>query len=336
MKAWEIVSAGGVDRLQLSERTSPAPGHHEVLIRVRASSVNYRDLSTVEDPEPRGIKYPTVPNSDCAGEIVAVGAGVGEFTVGERVMGCFFRDWQSGDITPQIMASALGGPVDGVLAEEVMLPAHGLVRIPSHLSFEEAATLPCAGVTAWNALFGGKDTKAGDTILLLGTGGVSVFAQQFANIAGLNTIVTSSSDEKLSRIAGMGASGTINYRQNPDWEQRVLELTSGKGVDRVVEVGGPGTLQKSISAVRVGGHISLIGILSGAAGQIIPTDIMRKSLNVRGIYVGSCQMFEDMVRAIEVHSLKPVVDRVFAFEEARDAFHYMRSAGHFGKIVISV
>ena len=336
MKAWEIVSAGGVDALELNERPTPVPAHGDVLIRVRASSINYRDLSTIEDPEPRRINYPTVPNSDCAGEIVALGAGVSSFCVGDRVMGCFFRDWDSGSISTEIMASALGGAVDGVLAEEVILPAHGVVRIPAHLSFEEAATLPCAGLTAWNALFGGAAVKPGETILLLGTGGVSVFAQQFANIAGLKSIVTSSSDQKLLRIADMGASGTINYRQNPDWEQRVLELTNGQGVDRVVEVGGPGTLQKSISAVRVGGHIALIGILSGAAGQIIPTDIMRKSLNVRGIYVGSRQMFEDMNQAIEIHKLKPVVDQVFAFQEARDAYHHMRNAGHFGKIVISI
>ncbi len=335
MKAWEIVSGGGVDALQLSECTSPIPARNEVLVRIRASSINYRDLSIIEDPGPRGITYPTIPNSDGAGEIIAVGDGVSKFKSGDRVMGCFFRDWVDGEISSAVMASALGGAIDGVLAEEVILSADGIVRIPDSLSFEDAATLPCAGLTAWNALFGGTPVKAGETILLLGTGGVSVFAQQFANIAGVRTIVTSSSDDKLARIKTIGAGETINYRQNPDWENNVLEFTSGVGVDRVVEVGGPGTLQKSLSAVRVGGHIALIGILTGASGQITPTDIMRKSLNVRGIYVGSRQMFEDMARAIDSHKLKPVIDQTVTFEEAPKAYHLMRAAKHFGKIVIS-
>jgi NADPH:quinone reductase-like Zn-dependent oxidoreductase len=335
MKAWEIVSNGGVDALALTERASLTPGFDEVLVRVRASSINYRDLATIEDPEPRGIRYPTVPNSDCAGDVVAVGDGVIGFVPGDRVMGCFFNAWPDGDISSSIMAAALGGAVDGVLAEEVVLKASGIVRIPDTLSYEEAATLPCAGVTAWNALFGGKPIKAGETILLLGTGGVSVFAQQFANIAGAETIVTSSSDAKLRRIMELGAAQTINYKNNRDWETGVLDLTQGVGVDRVVEVGGPGTLQKSISAVRVGGHIALIGILTGAAGQITPTDIMRKSLNVRGIYVGSRQMFETMVRAIDVHALKPVIDQVVPFKNAPEAYHLMRGAQHFGKIVIT-
>jgi NADPH:quinone reductase-like Zn-dependent oxidoreductase len=336
MKAWEIVSAGGVDALELNHRVSSAPGYDEVLIRVRASSINYRDLATIEAPEPRGITYPTIPNSDCAGEVIAVGDSVSEFAPGDRVMSCFFQNWPSGGISAPAMASALGGAVDGVLAEDIVLKAGGIVRAPQNLNFEEASTLPCAALTAWNALFGGNGVKAGETVLLLGTGGVSVFAQQFANIAGIKTIVTSSSDEKRARITELGASATINYRENPDWEQQVLEMTNGQGVDRVVEVGGPGTLQKSISAVRIGGHIALIGILSGAAGQIVPTDIMRKSLEVRGIYVGSRQMSEEMTRAIELHDLKPVIDRVFAFDDARQAYHHMRAAGHFGKIVIAL
>lgn len=336
MKAWEIVSSGGVDALALSERASPKPGFDEVLVRVRASSINYRDLATIEDPEPRGITYPTVPNSDCAGDVIAVGDGVRNVAPGDRVMSCFFSAWADGEINSAIMASALGGAVDGVLAEEVVLKAGGIVRMPVGLGFNEAATLPCAGVTAWNALFGGTPVKAGDTVLLLGTGGVSVFAQQFANMAGVRTIVTSSSDKKLNRIKALGAAETINYRNVPDWEKSVLELTNGTGVDRVVEVGGPGTLQKSIKAVRVGGHIALIGILTGAAGQITPTDIMRKSLNVRGIYVGSRHMSEQMVRAIDSHAIKPVIDQVVPFENAPDAYHLMRSAQHFGKIVIAL
>jgi len=336
MKAWEIVSANGVDGLALNERPSPVAGPGEVIVRVRASSVNYRDLATIEDPEPRGIKYPTIPNSDGAGEIIAVGSGVSRFSAGDRVMGCFFQNWPSGGISASAMGSAMGGAIDGVLAEEVVLKEDAIVRIPDHLSYEEAATLPCAAVTAWNALFGQGSVMAGETVLLLGTGGVSVFAQQFATMAGAKTIVTSSSNDKLQRVASMGAWQIINYRQNPDWEKTVLEMTDGHGVDRVVEVGGPGTLQKSISAARVGGSISLIGILTGAGGQIVPTDIMRKSLNIRGIYVGSREMFEDMARAIDTHKLKPVIDMVVSFEDAPDAYRHMRAAGHFGKIVISV
>jgi len=336
MKAWEIVSADGIDGLALNERPSACAGPGEVIVRVRASSVNYRDLATIEDPEPRGIKYPTIPNSDGAGEVIALGSGVGRFSIGDRVMGCFFQNWPSGGITASTMASAMGGAIDGVLAEEVVLKEDAMVRIPDHLSFEEAATLPCAGLTAWNALFGRGSVMAGETVLLLGTGGVSVFAQQFATMAGAKTIVTSSSDDKLNRVREMGAWQTVNYHQNPDWEKTVLEMTGGNGVDHVVEVGGPGTLQKSITAVRIGGRISVIGILTGAGGQIVPTDIMRKSLNVRGIYVGSHEMFEDMTRAIATHNLKPVIDKTFAFDDARAAYHHMRTAGHFGKIVITV
>ena len=336
IKAWEIVSDGGIGALRLNERPLPEPGPGQVIVKVGASSINYRDLSTILDPQARNLSYPSVPNSDCAGVISAVGNGVDGFAVGDRVMGCFFQAWAVGGVTPEAMASALGGAIDGVLAEYVALSQDGLVAVPGHLTIEEAATLPCAALTAWNALMGERPLLAGQTVLLLGTGGVSVFAQQFCNILEVETIVTSSSDDKLARILGLGAGETINYTTEPDWEKAVLDLTAGRGVDRVVEVGGPGTLQKSIAATRVGGTIALIGVLTGAGGTIVPTDIMRKSLNIRGIYVGSRKMFEDMAQAFEIEKLRPEIDQVFDFEDARDAYRKMQDARHFGKIVIRV
>lgn len=336
MRAWEIVSDGGVAALALNERTVPEPGPGQVRIRIRASSVNYRDLSTIEDPVSRKLPYPTIPNSDGAGEVDAVGSGVTEFSVGERVMGCFFQEWEAGPISPHAMASALGGTRAGVLAEYVVLDATGVIAMPGHLSFAEAATLPCAALTAWHALTLPRPISPGETIVLLGTGGVSVFAQQFCALMGARTIVTSSSDEKLERMKALGADETVNYRAEPDWEKRVIELTGGVGADRVVEVGGPGTLQKSITAARVGGIVGLIGILTGVQGAIAPTDLMRKSITLRGIYVGSRQMFAGMNRAIEHHGLKPVIDETFEMEAGRDAYHRMRQASHFGKLVINV
>ena len=334
MRAYEIVSPDGIDTLTLADRPSPEPGHGEVLVRMRASSVNYRDLVTVEDPGPRNISYPRVPNSDGAGEVVAVGPGVTEFAPGDRVAGCFFRRWVDGPITARAMASALGGALDGVLAEEVVFPADGVVRIPDHLSYEQAATLPCAGLTAWHALVEKGGVKAGETVLLLGTGGVSIFALQFAAMHGARARVTSSSDKKLDRARALGAWETINYRQTPDWETRVRELTDGEGVDHVVEVGGAGTLEKSVASARVGGHVALIGILTG--GVMNPVGIMRGSLRLNGIYVGSRAMCTAMNDAIAANTLEPVIDHVVAFEDARQAYHDMRAAGHFGKIVISV
>jgi NADPH:quinone reductase-like Zn-dependent oxidoreductase len=333
-RAYEIRSADGIDALALAERVSKDPGHGEVRIRVRAVSLNYRDLATVLDPAPRNIRYPRTPCSDAAGEVVAVGPGVTRVSVGDRVASCFFQGWAGGPITSEAMASALGGAVDGVLAEEVVLAQEGVVAFPSHLSFAEAATLPCAGLTAWHALVEKGALKAGETVLLLGTGGVSIFALQFAVMHGARVVVTSSSDEKLERAHAMGAWKTVNYRQTPDWDKAVLELTGGRGADHVVEVGGPGTLQRSLAACRAGGRVSFIGILAG--GTVDPLPIMRKSLAVQGIYVGSRRMFEVMNRAIEAAKMRPVIDRIFPFGEARQAFHAMRAAGHFGKLVIEV
>jgi len=336
MWAWEIVSDGGVDALALNERPMPQPGPGQVLVKIRASSVNYRDLATIEAPVSRNLAYPLIPNSDAAGEIAAVGDGVDDLAIGDRVTSCFFQDWEAGPISASAMASALGGARQGVLADHAVLGAKGVIKAPEHLSWTEAATLPCAALTAWHALTEPAPLRPGETVLLLGTGGVSVFAQQFCNLFGVRTIVTSSSDEKLEKMRGLGAAETINYRQETDWDARVMALTGNIGADRVIEVGGPGTLQKSINAVRVGGVIGLIGILTGVEGQIAPTAIMRKSILLKGVYVGSREMFAQMNRAIALHQLKPVIDEAFDFADARSAYRRMRSASHFGKLAIAL
>ena len=334
MRAYEIVSDSGVDALALNDRQSPQPGTGEILVSLRASSVNYRDLSTIENPVARGIEFPRIPNSDGAGEVIGVGAGVSRFKIGDRVAGCFFQDWFDGRISAEAMASALGGAVDGILAEEVVLNEAGAVHIPTHLSFEEASTLPCAGLTAWNCLVEQGGLKAGNTALFLGTGGVSIFGLQIAKMMGARAIVTSSSDEKLERARDLGADELINYRQYPDWDIHVLEMTDGIGVDVTIETGGGGTLDKTMEATRVGGTISLIGVLTG--GTINPTTVMRKSIRLQGVYVGNRRMFEDMNAAFDLNKIHPVIDRVFDFEDARSAYHAMRAAGHFGKLVIKV
>jgi NADPH:quinone reductase-like Zn-dependent oxidoreductase len=334
MRAYEIVADTGVDALALNQRPSPRPAAGEILVKMRASSINYRDLSTIEDPRARGIAYPRIPNSDGAGEVLAVGAGVTRFAPGDRVAGCFFQDWNDGAISTTAMASALGGGIDGVLAEEVVLREQGAVRIPEHLSFEEGATLPCAGLTAWNCLVEQGGLTAGKTALFLGTGGVSIFGLQIAKMLGARAIITSSSDDKLERAASLGADELINYRQHPEWQARVLELTSGAGVDVTIETGGGGTLEKTIEATRVGGTISLIGVLTG--GNINPVNVMRKSIRLQGVYVGSRRMFEDMNAAFALNRIHPVIDQRFDFEDARAAFHAMRGAGHFGKLVVSI
>ncbi len=334
MRAWRIETTDGIDGLKLAEVALPDPGPGEVRVRLKANAINYRDLSVISDPAARGIPLPRIPNSDGAGEVLATGPGVTGFAPGDRVAGCFFQDWVDGPCSAEAMASALGGALDGVLAEEANLKAQGLVKIPEHLSYAEAATLPCAALTAWRALVPVGRVKAGDTVLLLGTGGVSIFALQFARLMGLRAIITSSSDEKLARARALGAWQVVNYRSTPDWEQAVLGLTGGRGVDLTVEVGGPGTLQKSLAATRVAGTVAFIGVLAG--GQVDPLPIMRKSLTVQGIYVGSRNLFRDMNRAIAAAELRPVIDRTFAFEEAPKAYRAMQAAGHFGKLVIEI
>ena len=266
--------------------------------------------------------------------MIAVGDGVERFSPGDRVASCFFQDWNDGGIDAAAMASALGGPLDGVLAERILLREAGAVQIPPHLSFTEAATLPCAAVTAWNCLVEQGGLGAGQTALFLGTGGASIFGLQIAKLAGARAIITSSSDAKLERARALGADATINYRDHPDWEAQVLEMTAGRGVDVTLETGGGGTLEKSIQATRVGGVISLIGVLTG--GSIDPSAVMRKSIRLQGVYVGNRRMFESLNAAVALHEMHPVVDQVYAFDDAREAYHAMRAAGHFGKLVVSL
>ena len=317
------------------DAAEPSPAAREILVRVRACSLNYRDLLVAGGTYP-GAKEGLVPLSDGAGEVVAMGAGVTRFSVGDRVAGGFYDRGQGGRLTSALERTARGGAIDGMLSELVLLSEEGAVRVPDHLSFEEAATLPCAALTAWNALAEFGVVRPGETVLTLGTGGVSVFAVQFARTMGARVIATSSSDEKLTRVRELGAAELINYRSVTEWEREAKRLTGKIGVDLVVEVGGPGTFARSMEATRTGGRIAVIGLLSGPGETIDPLMILRRRLDVRGIMVGSTEMFEAMNRAIALHGIRPVIDRVFPFDEARAAYAHMQSAGHFGKIVVSV
>ncbi len=335
MKVFEIRDNFGIDNLVLAERPQPLPGHGQILVKVRAVSLNYRDLLVVNGRYNPKLSLPIIPFSDGAGDVVAAGEGVSRVKVGDRVAAIFMQSWIEGELTESKGRSALGGGIDGMLAEYVILHEDGVVHIPGHLSYEEAATLPCAAVTAWNAVIE-TGLKLGENVLVLGTGGVSLFALQFAQLAGANVIVTSSSDEKLMRALQLGARGCINYKKVSDWDQRVRELTGGTGVDLVVEVGGAGTLTQSFKAVRTGGRISLIGVLTGTAGTINPLPLVMKKIRLEGIYVGSREVFESMNRAISLHRLHPVVDRVFSFEETGQALRHMESGAHFGKICVRI
>lgn len=334
MKAFEIQQFG-IENLAAVERGEPRPQANEVVVKMRAASLNYRDLMIVKGWYNPKLRMPLVPFSDGAGEIVAMGENVTRWKTGDRVCPIFTQKWIDGEPTFETARTALGGDLDGVLREYAAFDEQSLIEIPEHLSFEEAACLPCAGVTAWNALAVSGALTAGETVLTQGTGGVSVFAIQFAGAFGARVIATSSSDEKLNRVKELGAAETINYKQAPDWDKAALELTARRGVDHVVEVGGAGTLPKSLNAVKIGGHIALIGVLTGA-GEVNPLPILMKSVRLQGIYVGSRRMFERMNRAIEQNRIKPVIDKIFAFDEAREALKYMESAAHFGKIVVKI
>lgn len=339
MKAW-IIPAGistGADALTLVERPSPWMGDNQIRIRVRACSTNYRDAAVALGRYlPGPVMRDTIPLSDGAGEVIEVGAAVTRWKVGDRVVGCFFQNWFGGTFSASVSGSDLGGPIDGMLAEEVVLSEQGVVGVPDSLSFEEAACLPCAAVTAWNALFEVARVKPGQSVLTMGTGGVSIFALQFAKLAGARVISTSSSDEKLARAKALGADETINYRSVEDWEQKVLQLTDGTGVDAVVEVGGPGTLPRSIASAACGGTVALIGVLTGAKGGIEAVPMVRRAVRMEGTYVGSKPMFEAMNRAIEVNELRPVIDTTFTFADAPQAYRYQASGAHFGKVVIAI
>jgi NADPH:quinone reductase-like Zn-dependent oxidoreductase len=336
MKAFRLHHFGGPDGLQADEVADLTPGPGEVMVRMRAVSLNYRDLLVSRGLYNPKLKFPFVPVSDGAGEVQAAGAGVTRFRPGDRVAASFMPDWVEGPPDEAKARTALGAGGVGLLAEQAVLPEHGLLSIPPHLSLEEAATLPCAAVTAWNALFETGSVKPAETVLVQGTGGVSLFALQFARLAGARVIATSSSDEKLAKARALGADDGINYKSTPDWDKRARELTGNRGVDHIIEVGGAGTLARSMRAIRVGGHIALIGVLSGHAAEVNPMPILMKTIRVQGIFVGSRTMFEAMNRAIEAAKLHPVVDRVFDFDQTPQALRHLESGAHFGKVVIRI
>ena len=336
MRAYELREAIGVEGVVLNpDRPTPEAGQGEILVRVRAASLNYRDLLIARGAYRSGAKPNTIPLSDGAGDVVAVGPGVTRFKVGDRVAGAFFPDWLGGEVSTEAVSRARGGSVDGMLAEHTVLHETAAIAIPAHMSFEEGATLPCAGLTAWNAVVEIANIRAGETVLVLGTGGVSLFALQFAKLRGARAILTSSSDDKLVMAKTLGADEVINYRETFDWHKKVVELTGGRGVDLTVEVGGAGTLERSIRATRLGGAIALIGVVAEPA-QIDPRLVMSRGVRLQGVIVGSLEMFAAMNAALTEAELRPVIDRVFPFEEAREAYAHLQSARHFGKVVIAV
>jgi NADPH:quinone reductase-like Zn-dependent oxidoreductase len=332
MKAYEIQKFG-LDGLAAVERPIPEPGVNQVLVKMHAWSLNYRDLMTATGRYNPRLKLPQIPLSDGAGEVVATGSEVEKFKAGDRVTNTFFERWPSGEATDEQSRTALGAGRDGVLAEYVALHQDGVIPIPEHLTFAEAATLPCAALTAWNALVTKGKVKAGDTILTLGTGGVSIFALQFGLMTGAQVFITSGSDEKLDRARQLGARQTVNYRKQSEWGRIVRQLTGGSGVDLVVEVGGPGTFNQSVAALRRGGTLVLIGVLAERAEvEILP--VQMRTICVQGIYVGSREEFSTMNAAIAMHKLHPVIDSTFRFSEFQEALKLMQAGGHFGKIVM--
>jgi len=334
MQSYLIDSPDGIDAIKRVDLPDPVAKPGEVLVRIKANSLNFRDLGITRGGYLRNEKRPVIPLSDGAGEVVDVGDGVTRFKPGDRVVASFFRDWIAGDVEEWQMLSSLGGGIDGTLCDLVSLPERGWLPIPPSLSFEEAATLPCAAVTAWQALVSLGKIKAGDVVLTQGTGGVSIFALQFAKLHGATVIATSSSDEKLERVKALGADHVINYKSTPDWHEAARTLTGGRGVDHVVEVGGLGTFERSLAATAVSGRVSLIGVLTGAGGAVNPMAALFNRITVQGIYVGSVEMFATMNRAIEAAKLKPVIDRVFGFDDALEAYRHLKSGSHFGKVVI--
>jgi NADPH:quinone reductase-like Zn-dependent oxidoreductase len=330
MRRYELERSDKGYQLGLRVVARPSPAVHEVLVRIRAASLNHRDLYALQGNGPAGL----VPLSDGAGEVIAVGKAVTRFKVGDRVATTFFEKWHAGPPTLEGIATARGGDTAGVLSEMIATHEDGLVKTPDHLSFEEAATLACAGVTAWNGLFKHGKLQRGQFVLLEGTGGVSIFGLQFAAAAAAKPIVTSSSDSKLARAKSLGAAATINYRTSPEWHKEVLAATGGIGVAHVLEIGGKDTLPKALASLGVGGHVALIGGLTGFGGAMEVGALTGRMGSMTSIYVGSREDFEAMNAFIAQHELKPIVDRVFDFSEAPAAFEYLESGGHFGKVVI--
>ena len=323
----------GINALHIQEMTSRQLKPREVCVRVYATSLNYRDLINVN----MGVSQELIPLSDGAGMVEEVGKEVTDLKKGDRVVGLFFPLWQSGDIDAYKFSSARGGePTNGMLAQYVYGHEDSFLKFPEYLSYEEASTLPCAGLTAWNALVVHGKLKSGETIVILGTGGVALFALQLSKKVGARVILLSSKEKKLEKAKEMGADELINYKKNPNWDDLVLEKTSQIGADLVLELGGGGTLARSISSVKINGRISLVGVLTGFDGQVNPLPILRKSLSVNGIYVGSRDMQKQFHKALEVNEIHPVIDRVFKFDQVKEAYEYMQSGQHFGKIVIQL
>ena len=335
MRVWQI-SSFGIDSLEFVERPTPAPGAGEVLVQVRAISFNFRDLLVVKGVYNPKLKLPRIPVSDGAGEVVAVGEGVTEWKKGDRVAAIFMQNWIDGPPTAEKSRGALGGDIDGMLAEYVVVKETGLVALPEHLSFQEAATLPCAAVTAWNALSVG-DLKPGGTVLIQGTGGVAIFALQLARLRGARVLGISSSQEKLERAYSLGLDAGLNYKDNPEWDRWAMDQTGGQGVDLVVEVGGLATLPRSLSAARIGGAIAQVGVLTGAADPTAfpVTTILHKQIRMQGMYVGSRRDFQDLNKAIALAVLRPVGEN-FHWSQAREALARMEEGSHFGKLVLTV
>lgn len=333
MQVLQIQDAYGLDNLILAERPDPVPGPGEVTVRMRAISLNFRDLLTVTGLYGGSYSLPLVPFSDGCGIVEAVGSGVTRVRPGDRVTSLFFSDtWIGGPPTPEKLSGALGGPRDGCGQELLRIPAEGVSKVPAHLTDQQAATLPCAALTAWRALVVDGQVKAGDTIVLQGTGGVSIFALQLGVALGCEVIITSSSEDKLARARALGAHHTVNYRTHPGWSSEVRRITGGRGADLVVEVGGAKTLMESLKSVRQGGHVAIIGVLSGPAEPIAIPMLIWTNARVQGLSVGSREAYEDMCRAIALHRIEPVVDQVFPWTQARSALEAMQAQGHFGKI----
>jgi NADPH:quinone reductase-like Zn-dependent oxidoreductase len=335
-RAVRLTGEASIEALSFDQIPCPPPGPGQVLVAIQAVALNFRDLLVVSGKYSPNLPRPLIVASDGAGEVIALGEQVTRFKLGDRVAGAFFQNWVDGDFHSEVGRSALGGAIDGVLTSARVFDERGLVHLPPHLSYAEGATLPCAALTAWHALVTTAHVKSGDSVLLLGTGGVSIFGLQFAKLHGARVILTSSSDEKLARALSLGADELINYQKTPEWRKEVLRLTAGKGADIVLEVGGAGTLAQSLGSVRAGGQISLVGNLAGLSDTLNIAPILHRSIRLQGIFVGSVEMFETMNRAIALHRLKPVIDRVFPYHQSREALRHMQDRGHFGKIVISV
>jgi NADPH:quinone reductase-like Zn-dependent oxidoreductase len=333
-KAIYVQPGGGFDRVTLSTCESMAPKAGEITVRIRASSLNYHDYAVVSGMWPP--RVPRIPMSDGAGEVVAVGEGVNEFAIGDHVVSTFFPGWQEGQPEIDDMGTVPGDGVDGFACQQVTMAAIGFTHAPKGYSHAEAATLPCAGLTAWRALMVDGPLKPGETVLIQGTGGVSVFALQFAKVAGATVIATSSSDAKLARLETLGADHLINYRKHENWGDLVRELTAGRGVDHVIEVGGPATLAQSMVAARIGGHIAVVGILSGTTGTLPLLSVLTRQLRLQGLVVGSRRHQIEMIRAIEATGLRPIIDRHFPLEELVEAFRYQETNRHFGKICLDI